>query len=358
MTYRSGLKLFFFFLLFTTSVFTVQAQTTISGERGYISGSDMSLTNYTDPMLGGYTSYQEVGQTFTSALTTSIGTIEFYVENLYSAGNCDVQIFSCSSTTAWGTLLGTKTNVSITAAGWITVDVSALNIHVAAGSYYGYKLIPLDGLDAGIGVNGNLYVDGEGWMYNGNGTTMFTGMDYPFTVSANSVLPIGLISLTAQKQLNNVVLQWSTSSEQNTKAFTIQHSTNAADWKNIGSLAAGGNSNAIRNYTYLHTTPVQGNNYYRLIQTDSDGKYSFSNIKAIKFISGQASFTVVSNPVINNVLKVQVNSKIYLSLYNAVGRLIWKKQFEPGLQNINTDALAKGIYILKTDDATERIVVQ
>jgi hypothetical protein len=50
--------------------------------------------------------------------------------------------------------------IGINTTGWVSVDVSALNIAVISGNYYGFKLIPQAGLNAGIGEGNISYDDG------------------------------------------------------------------------------------------------------------------------------------------------------------------------------------------------------
>jgi len=98
--------------------------------------------------------------------------------------------------------------------------------------------------------------------------------------SGCTVLPVELIDFSAKVKNNNEVeLTWQTASELNNDFFTVQRSEDASSWKEIVHLDGAGNSKNILNYAYLDAPPPAEIVYYRLKQTDFDGKYSYSSIQ-------------------------------------------------------------------------------
>ncbi len=67
-------------------------------------------------------------------------------------------------------------------------------------------------------------------------------------------------------------------------------------WTGIGTVPAAGNSNITSNYSYVHTGPVTGINYYRILQTDMDNRNSYSDTRTLKFTKTDESFTIIGNP--------------------------------------------------------------
>jgi hypothetical protein len=172
-------------------------------------------------------------------------------------------------------------------------------------------------------------------------------------------LPLTWLSFTAIVQNNNQsLLQWVTAQEQNTKNFSIQHSVDGINWITIGSLPAAGNSNSTSHYNYVHTNPAKGLNYYRIKQTDTDGRYSYSPVRMLSFTKALEPFTILGNPVTNDVLTLQVNMATSLGFYTADGKLLWQEQVNAGTKIINVSSYAKGTYLLKTITTTQRIVIQ
>jgi hypothetical protein len=178
------------------------------------------------------------------------------------------------------------------------------------------------------------------------------------TTSAPVILPLTWASFAVKQQNQSATLSWSTFTEQNTKDFIVQHSMDGISWNTAAILAAAGNSSSLRSYTYVHTNTEKGNNYYRIMQTDLDGKTSYSEVRVINLPGDNAAFTIAGNMISNGVLQLQVHQTTVISLYEAGGRLLWVKQFTPGLQSIDVSRNAKGIYLLKTKEKAQKIFIQ
>lgn len=341
-------------VLFFACSFTSKAQNIVAQSTSYEPWSSTGLMNYMfmmGPMM--MPMYQSVGQTFMASSTTTMGTIEFYMSNVNVAGTVNVEIYSCTAANSWGSLLNTVNGVSIPATGWISVDVSALNIPVTSGNYYGFKLIPQYGLSAGIGIASNAYDDGQSWSSGG-----FGGNDYPFKVTESAVtLPVRFVDFSVQKQNNRSLLQWSTADNQHAQSFVIQHSSNGIDWTTVGTVPAKDNSNATNFYKFEHTGPANGMNYYRINETDVDGRHIFSGITMVRF-NREKQFSVIANPVFNDLVQVLLNKPTQLYFYSTNGHLLWQRQAAAGIQTIPVSNYAKGLYLLIGDNITERIMVQ
>ncbi|MBI2270525.1 MAG: T9SS type A sorting domain-containing protein [Bacteroidetes bacterium] len=119
-------------------------------------------------------------------------------------------------------------------------------------------------------------------------------------------LPIELLNFNAIGQTDKVRIYWRTASETNNNFFTIEKSLNGTDWKMIGTVKGAGNSTRIINYESFDHEPVIGIQYYRLKQTDFDGKFKYSKSVAVDF-KDAFSFSLYPNPV-------QPNSSVYLNL--------------------------------------------
>ncbi|HEY5969338.1 MAG TPA: T9SS type A sorting domain-containing protein [Chitinophagaceae bacterium] len=171
-------------------------------------------------------------------------------------------------------------------------------------------------------------------------------------------LPLTWLSFTATVQNNSQsLLQWSTAHEQNTKDFYLQHSADGINWITIGSIPAAGNSNSTRHYNYIHTNPVKGLNYYRIKQTDVDSRYSYSPVRMLSFTRALQPFTILGNPITNDVLTLQVNMASSLAFYTADGKLLWQKQVNAGTRSIDVSSYAKGTYLLKTITTTQTVMI-
>jgi hypothetical protein len=96
-------------------------------------------------------------------------------------------------------------------------------------------------------------------------------------------LPLTLTDFSGQRTGNNVLLGWTTATEQNTSYFEIQRGTDGADFAPLSKVFAAGNSDIIRNYQYTDPLPTASATvyFYRLKMADIDGEFTYSPVLAI-----------------------------------------------------------------------------
>lgn len=96
-----------------------------------------------------------------------------------------------------------------------------------------------------------------------------------------TILPSEYISYYAQANGLDNEIKWVTLSEQNSDYFTVQHSVNGKDWTTIGTVKAATNSSEKQYYGIQHFDAPRRVNYYRMNQTDIDGKSSSYKVVSI-----------------------------------------------------------------------------
>jgi hypothetical protein len=102
------------------------------------------------------------------------------------------------------------------------------------------------------------------------------------TVYYSGVLPVKLVSFSANKTSNSVELKWTTEEESNISHYEIQRSTNGTDFATIGNVSSR-NQNTRSFYTSTDNKPVNGVAYYRLRSVELSGKAGYSKIVSINF---------------------------------------------------------------------------
>jgi hypothetical protein len=179
------------------------------------------------------------------------------------------------------------------------------------------------------------------------------------TVNVTGTLPVIWHSFTASKLNGSIILNWSTASEQNTKDFEVQYSTNATSWDVLGTVQAAGNSSATRNYSFTHQTPLKNSayNYYRILQRDIDGKFSYSKIVSIIFNEPGPDMSVYPNPV-SDVLTVYLSESKLVRLINAAGAIVWQSNLPAGRNQISVSQYSKGVYVLTAGGQSNRVIIQ
>lgn len=181
-----------------------------------------------------------------------------------------------------------------------------------------------------------------------------------YTRDDNGVLPITLKTFTAKASGNFVALKWVTSSEVNNNFFTIERSADGKNFTKIVQVEGAGNSNKELNYLFNDDKPFKGTNYYRLRQTDFDGKFTYSMIRAATILSGEAKgFNIYPNPAINEVT-LALNSEakdLQLKVISAEGRIVLQGKGNVSqmnqLLNQTISSLNTGIYVIRLNNNTE-----
>jgi hypothetical protein len=174
----------------------------------------------------------------------------------------------------------------------------------------------------------------------------------------NAILPLQWLTFTAVEKNSKVLLAWRTAYEQNTNEFIIEHSTDGVSWNETGRIPAAGKNDPENTYSFLHESPDQGINYYRIVETDRDGKSSLSEIRTVTLNYLSELFVVIKNPIENNVLDLNIKKASLISLYSSDGRLIWKKRFAAGIAHISGESYSKGVYFLKSGGKTQKIILR
>lgn len=118
-------------------------------------------------------------------------------------------------------------------------------------------------------------------------------------------LPIDLMSFTGDATELGNELYWQTMAEINNDYFVIESSVDAGNFSPIGNIDGAGNSVQPIDYYFLDQDPIAGVTYYRLKQVDFDGKFSYSDIVAVKRLSA-GEIVLTPNPV-KDILNVEIN---------------------------------------------------
>jgi hypothetical protein len=130
-----------------------------------------------------------------------------------------------------------------------------------------------------------------------------------------TAMPVILSSLTGKQELNNLVVNWATTTEVNSESFDIQRSNDLKSFENIGQIKASGNTVDKKTYSFLDKNPTEGINYYRLKQNDFDGSYFYSKIIPIEYTRGDVYYrfqTITNEDIIVETNAIEPNFGLYL----------------------------------------------
>lgn len=185
------------------------------------------------------------------------------------------------------------------------------------------------------------------------GNALNTGVlpDCKITVA---VLPIELLSFTGKSIGSSNLLEWKTTTEINNDYFTLERSSNATHFSELGTIPGAGNSNTMLYYNFTDENPLNGVNYYRLKQTDFDGRFSYSNIVALS--NKTTAFSIWNSAETLFIKGDNENSTSSLKIYNLLGELVLEKYFQENI-TINTTDFSTGIYLVKIQ-SNENLITQ
>ncbi|MEY4905560.1 MAG: hypothetical protein RLZZ292_3375 [Bacteroidota bacterium] len=164
------------------------------------------------------------------------------------------------------------------------------------------------------------------------------------------VLPIELTSWKATCKNEVTQLSWTTASERNNAYFTIEQSDNALDFSPIGRIEGAGESNQPLHYGFKDTKHFSNKTrYYRLKQTDLDGKFDYSNIIALDCEpTAAAIISIYPNPTTGKCTIQGLLPDTELRIINGLGAIVLEKRTDAFVTDIDLSELPKGIYFLQT----------
>ena len=172
------------------------------------------------------------------------------------------------------------------------------------------------------------------------------------------VIPVELTTFEAVVNNNEVILNWTTSTETNNRGFEIERliseNSLAQNWERIGYVEGNGTTAEPKNYNFIDKETPEGKVQYRLKQIDFDGSFNYSNTIEVEinypddYILFQ-NYPNPFNPV--TVISFQIPTKSYVSLkiYDLLGNEITTlvdEEKNSGVYSVTFDAnkSASGIY--------------
>lgn len=169
------------------------------------------------------------------------------------------------------------------------------------------------------------------------------GISNRTTDCAFSPLPVELVSFHAEAENGNVVINWSTATEQNSDRFVVERSQDGVFFEDVATVQAAGNSSTYRNYTTVDDAPLFGSSYYRLRQWDLDGTQSESPITAVHVKGEGATIKVYPNPGTGREVQLfGAAPRSSVSLFSPTQALVYEGSING--TSLNIPELGPGIY--------------
>ena len=169
------------------------------------------------------------------------------------------------------------------------------------------------------------------------------------STSSNFILPVDFSSFTGQCKNDQVVLDWSTANEMNNDYFTIEKSTDENSWGPIGTTNSGGNSSTRQDYSF-NPDPINELTYFRIKQTDFDGRWKYSEIISVRSCGEpKKEIEIYPNPTNGVTLSGKINARMTqpwsIVVYDRLGNVVMRTTSAQAVFTINfSRTLVSGIY--------------
>ncbi len=186
-------------------------------------------------------------------------------------------------------------------------------------------------------------------------------------------LPVSLIGFECENTGADNMLSWTTGAEVNNDYFTLEHSANGFDFSEITRITGAGTSSALHRYNFVHINAAAGPSWYRLSQTDFDGRREMLRVIRVNDrLADQdpvPTLTIVPNPVISD-FQVEssfaTSTQLVCSVLSMDGREVMTQSFPGSQGNLRLSCrlpenIPAGVYLLRLTEGrtllgTARIV--
>jgi Secretion system C-terminal sorting domain len=179
----------------------------------------------------------------------------------------------------------------------------------------------------------------------------------------NSPLPVELISFNASLENGVVKLSWVTSSEINNDFFTVERISEGDEKFNaLSTIKGAGTKTTESSYEWIDKNPLVGISYYRLKQTDFDGRFTYSDVRVIENTSTSSRFSIYPNPIADNKFTLEMNqlpsnAEVPVSVVNMQGAIIHQATYRSDTggnlkTTVEMNSVPSGVYMVVINAAT------
>jgi len=281
-------------------------------------------------------------------------------------------------------------NYSIGKSGWCVLDmqypvpdVTGNDFTVYEGDtspegYYCYAGSTIDGPWILLGTgNGTTQFDlsGSGLtqaqfiriLDDGDGTAVTANAGFDLdAIQATDVIPVELISFTAENLEDEVILKWQTATETNNSGFIVERAASISNFEfrnlnfeQIGFVEGGGTTTEKTDYIFKDKINKPGNYSYKLRQIDLDGSASYSQIVEVN-ISSPTDFVLYQNypnpfnPSTTIKFALPEKANVELTVYNSLGEKVadvFSGAMDEGYHEIElrAESISSGIYFYRLE---------
>lgn len=344
-----------------------------AGDYSFVANSTNLAVKYnaTSPPTTNYTNNLVTNTTKTEALNTASGCAGTFVEGTGStlpAGGKFMIIDNafCVDAYTWTQFCGEgpvyviySTDPDWNSSGNFANDPGATSIR-----YFGTSVTTVSDGTMSLDYNYNAanlspYEDGDYVLFDKDGGEA-TAYGNNGCVVDPILLPIQLNYFNAVCIDGQIQLSWQTGSEIYNSYFTVEATRDGYNFIELDKIKAMGSSNLSTNYFYTYEEKVVNDLFFRLKQTDNDGKSTYSDLVATT-CSFDGKLTVFPNPSNGTFIVSGYPRNTQFIVLNDLGQHILTKEADDYSSYIDLSGYTDGIYFLKVlsskDSQTVKLIL-
>jgi hypothetical protein len=144
-----------------------------------------------------------------------------------------------------------------------------------------------------------------------------------------TTLALNLLSFTGVCDNQVVQLKWITAMGSGNNYFSIERSDDDKSWRTLQTIPAAQDSSQVKSYIYRDNPPPASVSYYRLKQTDPDGKSNYGNIISIRSCGNENAdqLSLYPNPSTSGKFELlftgEKSQVLSITIYNALGQNVY-----------------------------------
>ena len=171
-------------------------------------------------------------------------------------------------------------------------------------------------------------------------------------IATNVPLPVELLAFTATALTDRTIdLDWIAATERDMAFYGVEYSADGHKFSQLDQVTAAGTTSVATTYTYLHSTPQPGTNYYRLRMVNTDGTFEYSPIRSAELDGQRHHFSLVPTPTTGPLALMSQHLEQYpdglrYKLTDNSGKLLQTDVIRNEKTDFNLSAYAAGFYYL------------
>ena len=209
----------------------------------------------------------------------------------------------------------------------------------------------------------NITVDVSSEVYDNSALPTLVPLDVA-PVTSQIVLPLEWLSFKATpittEGSSKVALTWETASEKDVTNFNVERSDDGKVFAKIGAAIPANNKVSKSSYTAYDDKPLSGVSYYRIRQTDVDGKTSVTKIESVTLNSKKAvgKFTFYPNPIQKGTplsILTDVQGVYDFKVIDMTGKVMYNQKLQGNNIELKGLSLAAGTYLYEILSGEQRM---